>query len=353
MSALSESISQRMTLGYLRSRYGLKLVPNYAEEVTITSFVDDLASVRPGSLYLPFLRDIDTKTDQLRLAITEGSQGISDDTESSHTAETDLGDSRDAIDSMPGAEDVSNILRQAELRGAYAVLLPPEIAKRYSGELSIPALVGDLDAAKLGQVLSKAAGDPSASLAVFALVGEDTSAAAEQLADFLHTLGNPVGLLSKHKLTSLDRSLDMEVPLNMFDVQRALSVCLEDGAAAVVIAVDSASMQADALQGVHIDVLGVPAGQEQHSRAIGPVGRLHEMRHNRLNSVARHYGFALSSQLQVAHPSDMTDEIARQTMHSDDPSQTEELSLNIAMTMAAGVKRSHIRSALEASQELT
>ena len=53
MSAISESMNRRMTLGLLASRYGFDLDPTFATEVTITSIADDIDSVRPGSLFMP------------------------------------------------------------------------------------------------------------------------------------------------------------------------------------------------------------------------------------------------------------------------------------------------------------
>ena len=45
MSAVSESMNRRMTLGLLASRYGFDLDPTFATEVTITSIADDIDSV--------------------------------------------------------------------------------------------------------------------------------------------------------------------------------------------------------------------------------------------------------------------------------------------------------------------
>ena len=47
MSAVSESMNRRMTLGLLASRYGFDLDPAFATEVTVTSIADDIDSVRP------------------------------------------------------------------------------------------------------------------------------------------------------------------------------------------------------------------------------------------------------------------------------------------------------------------
>jgi len=67
----------------------------------------------------------------------------------------------------------------------------------------------------MGQLLANAAGDPSGALAVFALVGSQVQDQVDLLADFLHVLGNPVGILSAKGSYSLDRRLDLEYPLSM------------------------------------------------------------------------------------------------------------------------------------------
>ena len=56
MSAVSESMNRRMTLGLLASRYGFDLDPTFATEVTITSIADDIDSVRPGALFMPSMQ---------------------------------------------------------------------------------------------------------------------------------------------------------------------------------------------------------------------------------------------------------------------------------------------------------
>ncbi|BDR53275.1 hypothetical protein KIM372_11820 [Bombiscardovia nodaiensis] len=358
MSALSESISQRMTLGYLHSHYGLELVPSFAQDVTVTSLADDLNSVRPGSLYLPYLgpgeEHVDLGTPPTQ-PLQSAAEPINDDTQYSQQTPTQeveqvqaSSSSTESVSEPEGDQETSldHLLVQAELRGAYAVLLPQSVKKAGIPQADIPLLIGDLEANELGQILSNAAGGPSSALAIFALVGQDASEQAEELAEFLHMLGNPVGVLSAHKVSSLERSLDVQAPMSMFDVQRSLAICLEDGAAAVVIAVDSATLQAQALQSVQVDVIAFPKAASQRTH-------FYEGRRGRLTAAAREYGFALSSQMQVARPSDTTDEMAQQALAGKDQSRIDALSLNIAMTLAAGVKRSHIRSALETNQELS
>ena len=60
MSAVSEAVARRMTLGYLADTYGLALDPDFASGVTVTSIADDVDSVAPGSLYVP-AQSVDVK----------------------------------------------------------------------------------------------------------------------------------------------------------------------------------------------------------------------------------------------------------------------------------------------------
>lgn len=293
MSALSESISRRMTLGQLKGRYGLTLIPSFAEPVTVTSLSSDLSSVTPGSLYFP----LDCEVDQ-------------------------------------------GMLEEAERRGAYAALLPPT-ARHKINNAQIPVLFGTMMPSQMGQLLSNVAGDPSSSLAVFGLIGSGIDSCVEVLADFLHVLGNPVGVISAHGSYSLDRELNLNYPLSMFDIQRCLSIYLEDGAAAVVISTGEETLQDNALQSVDMDVVALGV-EEAHGQ---------ELRHTRMISQARKFGFNLGGHTTVARRSEDSDALARQSLPPG--ADIAELSLSIAMTMAAGVKRNNIRSALRVSREMS
>lgn len=292
MSALSESISRRMTLGQLKGRYGLTLIPSFAEPVTVTSLANDLVSVRPGSLYVPD---------------GEADQGMVD---------------------------------EAERRGAYAALLPSTDRHKIRNA-QIPLLFGNMLPSQMGQLLSTVAGDPSSSLAVFGLVGSDVYGGVDTLAEFLHVLGNPVGVISAHGSYSLDRELALDYPLSMFDIQRCLSIYLEDGAAAVVISVGEETLQKDALRSVDMDVVAL--GEQEASAS--------DLRRARMLSHARRFGFGLGGRTTVARRTDDSDTLARQSVLPGSP--FEDLSLCIAMTMAAGVKRNNIRSALRVSHEMS
>ena len=159
MSAVSESMNRRMTLGLLASRYGFDLDPTFATEVTITSIADDIDSVRPGSLFMP---------------------------------------------SAP--VDVQQ-LRQAQTLGAYGAVVPHALRGKTEG-IQIPVIYAEPTAPQLGRLASEMAGSPSDSLAVFAVAGNDAQAVDQgvrDLADFLHMLGNPVGVISSGNSQSLER----------------------------------------------------------------------------------------------------------------------------------------------------
>ena len=95
-------------------------------------------------------------------------------------------------------------------------------------------------------------------MAVFAITGKNreiVESEVRNLADFLHMLGNPVGVISSSDSQSLERFLNLEYPLSAIDVQRTMAVCAEDGAAAVILALDEETLREDALQSVSVDVL--------------------------------------------------------------------------------------------------
>ena len=185
MSAVSEAVARRMTLGYLADTYGLELDPDFASGVTVTSIADDVDSVAPGSLYVP-AQSVDVKR-----------------------------------------------LEEARARGAYAALVPPSM-KHEDGPAQMPLLRARLTSRQLGDIASDIAGTPSNALAIF-VVGSDDPKRSERyascVADFLHMLGNPVGVVKSSGSTSLERELDLTYPLSILDVQQTLSVCAEDGAA--------------------------------------------------------------------------------------------------------------------------
>ena len=181
MSAVSESMNRRMTLGLLASRYGFDLDPAFATEVTVTSIADDIDSVRPGALFMPSMQ----------------------------------------VDEQQ--------LRQVQALGAYGAVVPHALRGKTDG-VQIPLIYAEPTAQQLGKLASEMAGSPSDSLAVFAVAGSNTQTVEQgvrDLADFLHMLGNPVGVISAGNSQSLERFLDLNYPLSILDVQRTMAVCAE------------------------------------------------------------------------------------------------------------------------------
>ena len=183
MSAVSESMNRRMTLGLLASRYGFDLDPTSAAEVTITSIADDVESVRPGALFVP-------------------------------SADVDV-----------------HQLSQAQEQGAYGAIVPHAL-RGQTDDIQIPLIYAEPTMGQLGKLVSDMAGNPSDALAVFAITGKNreiVESEARNLADFLHMLGNPVGActISSSDSQSLERFLNLEYPLSAIDVQRTMAVCAE------------------------------------------------------------------------------------------------------------------------------
>lgn len=211
MNAVDEFSRTRVTLGFAAQQYGFEVIPSFASGITITSLACDVRNVKPGCLFIPANR-VDKR--QLEAA-------------------------RDA--------------------GAYAAMVTPEFRSEAMG-VGIPLLVSSNNPVTLGKLACDVNNDPSSFIATFAVAGDDDDevyANVIRLSDFLHMLGNPIGVISAAGSNSLQRELDLEYPLGIVDIQHNLSVCVEDGAEAVVIALNSATLKKDALQSVNIDVLGV------------------------------------------------------------------------------------------------
>lgn len=334
MSAVSEAVARRMTLGYLADTYGLELDPDFASGVTVTSIADDVDSVAPGSLYVPAQR-VDVKR-----------------------------------------------LEEARARGAYAALVPPSM-KHEDGPAQMPLLCARLTSRQLGDIASDIAGTPSNALAIF-VVGSDDPKRSERyascVADFLHMLGNPVGVVKSSGSTSLERELDLTYPLSILDVQQTLSVCAEDGAAAMVFALNDRTLKSDALTSVNVDVIGLdsardlrqptPSGTGEDSRAgeggeaaspsgqwtsgEEPAGSAGDARDDlaQARQLGAGFGFEVDEQTHVARADAQSDLLAAQAPFASDRDSIRELSLAIAMVMAAGIRRNNIRSALRVSHEL-
>ncbi|NEG70780.1 UDP-N-acetylmuramyl peptide synthase [Bifidobacterium ramosum] len=297
MSAVSESVARRMTLGYLSEHYGCGLVPPFTANVTVTSLADDVRSVAPGALFVP----------------------------------------RDGVD--------ANMIEQAQERGAYAAVIPPTM-RAACAACEIPLLVGDLDDRQLGAIAADMAGSPSSMLAVFAVTGGDADAIhanVRRVARLLHMLGNPVSVIDAAGSQSLERRLQLDYPLGILDVQRALAVCQEDGAAAVIVALDEATFRSGALSGVNVDVLGVD-GMDSDPR-----------KHDLGRAACGRYGFVMDKQTHLVGRTAESDQTAMQFPVEGDEGMADvkRASLAIAMVMAAGVRRSNIRNALRVSHDLS
>lgn len=295
MSAVNEALTQRITLGALVDRYGLTLDPPFASPVTVTSLADRLEDVRPGALF------------------------------------------------MPAASQASaELVRRAANQGAYAALAP-NAARGAMADVDVPVLYGDLSAMQVGQLAAWIAGDPSDNLAMFGVVGPDAAETSRVLADFLHVLGNPVGRIQKPGSYSLDRVLDLGYPLDSLGLQHALSVCAEDGAAAVTIAINEDTLFDGTLSGVKFDVLAV-SGSARLTVA--------EQRQV-LDDAVDTYGFSVDGDTHMAWRTSDSDALAAQSGGVRGPEGIARLSTSIAMVMAAGVRRGNIRSALRVSHELS
>lgn len=112
MSAVSESMNRRMTLGLLASRYGFDLDPTSAAEVTITSIADNVESVRPGALFVP-------------------------------SADVDV-----------------HQLSQAQEQGAYGAIVPHAL-RGQTDDIQIPLIYAEPTMGQLGKLVSDMAGNPS------------------------------------------------------------------------------------------------------------------------------------------------------------------------------------------------
>lgn len=346
MSAVDEYSRIRVTLGFAAKNYGFEVVPAFASEVTITSIAHDVRNVRPGGLFVPI----------------------------GHIDRRQLEAARDA--------------------GAYAALVSPEF-RGEAADLGLPLLVSSANPVALGKLACDINADPSSCVATFAIAGDDDDeihANVLRLADFLHMLGNPVGVISDAGSTSLQRELSLQYPLNIADVQHALSVCAEDGAAAVVIALNSATLAKNALQSVSIDVLGVEQIQNESNSGAGsdsqsdteskdssdtnsesePNSEFKDAASNvkisaktsssplypayatgmSFYALRQRYGFSGREHAYCVTRSAESDELAELADQIGGNDVQRHLSLSIAMVLAAGVRRGTIKSALRVSHEL-
>lgn len=308
MNVVDEYSRVRVTLGFAAKNYGFEVVPAFASEVTVTSIAHDVRQVHPGCLFVPL----------------------------GHVDRRQLEAARDA--------------------GAYAALVPPEF-RNEAVDLGIPLLVSSANPVALGKLACDINCDPSSCVATFAVAGDDDDeihANVLRLADFLHMLGNPVGVISDAGSSSLQRELSLEYPLNIADVQHTLSVCAEDGAAAVVIALNSATLSKNALQSVNIDVLGAEKSHvDDDSKSTTDATTTTTATTNiSFYSLRQRYGFSSRDHSYCVTRSTESDELAQLADEIGGQNIKRHLSLAIAMVLAAGVRRGTIKSALRVSHEL-
>lgn len=310
MNVVDEYSRVRVTLGFAAKNYGFEVVPAFASEVTVTSIAHDVRQVHPGCLFVPL----------------------------GHVDRRQLEAARDA--------------------GAYAALVPPEF-RNEAVDLGIPLLVSSANPVALGKLACDINCDPSSCVATFAVAGDDDDeihANVLRLADFLHMLGNPVGVISDAGSSSLQRELSLEYPLNIADVQHTLSVCAEDGAAAVVIALNSATLSKNALQSVNIDVLGAEKSQVDDDSKSTTDATTNATTTATTNisfySLRQRYGFSSRDHSYCVTRSTESDELAQLADEIGGQNIKRHLSLAIAMVLAAGVRRGTIKSALRVSHEL-
>lgn len=306
MNVVDEYSRVRVTLGFAAKNYGFEVVPAFASEVTVTSIAHDVRQVHPGCLFVPL----------------------------GHVDRRQLEAARDA--------------------GAYAALVPPEF-RNEAVDLGIPLLVSSANPVALGKLACDINCDPSSCVATFAVAGDDDDeihANVLRLADFLHMLGNPVGVISDAGSSSLQRELSLEYPLNIADVQHTLSVCAEDGAAAVVIALNSATLSKNALQSVNIDVLGAEKSQVDDDSKSTTDATATTTTNISFYSLRQRYGFSSRDHSYCVTRSTESDELAQLADEIGGQNIKRHLSLAIAMVLAAGVRRGTIKSALRVSHEL-
>jgi hypothetical protein len=213
--------ARRMTISILERQFGAEASSD-AADVTFTSVPTHTDEVTPGSLFIPSASEITLEN-----------------------------------------------ARQAVLSGAYALGLPshmrsgipasadPEAKKVPINDrvLGIPVVFIPSINQKVGSIASLVEGNPSADTAVFVAYGLQSHAVAHRLAQLLHMLGNPVGLLVDKESQSVTRPLEVTYPLDGAHVQHELAIMVEDGASAVAIAADDSTLNPYALDACSIDVV--------------------------------------------------------------------------------------------------
>ncbi|TCD53970.1 hypothetical protein EJ419_05945 [Alloscardovia theropitheci] len=357
MSSVSETISEHTTIGDIRRRYGIKTVGTQHDAVTLTSVADALEDITPGALYI------------------------------SSTSEYD-----------------SRIVHAAARRGAYAVvfMLEDKAQSQIAPiDMEIPVLFADMHNDERARIAADLAGEPSRSLAVFAVQGDslswdteeidhadgvsdndsdsDTNISADitvpdteatprvrssvitELYDLLHYLGNPLGIIDRRGGISLERELSLPTPLSPLDIQRMLYVMVEDGATSVIIDVDDEVLQSLALTKVNVDVYTNTVNETYNVPQIGPQHTFltRKSKHDEVEDLRRlarqniqPYGAEIRDNTMCVEATDDSRELVREVLGEINERQYENIATAVAMVLAAGVKRNSVKSALRLSYEM-
>lgn len=214
MSFLTGNISGHYTLEDLMHQFKVTSTFPYGRDITITSLTDDTVAASPGGLYLGH-----------------------------------------------GDGDIPAEIRNAQAQGAYCILFPSSVSKVISQKelqsaATVPVLFGDLNQFDLGRLAHMLAGRPTDTLATFGVVGSQATYASDSLAQLLHLLGNPIGVIDSRRSFSLERELTCTYPLNPIDTEMILSQMLEDGVNTVVLTINDRTFKRGALSQVGLDVCG-------------------------------------------------------------------------------------------------
>lgn len=214
MSFLTGNISGHYTLEDLMHQFKVTSTFPYGRDITITSLTDDTAAASPGCLYLGH-----------------------------------------------GDGDIQAEIRNAQAQGAYCILFPGSVSKVISQKelqsaATVPVLFGDLNQFDSGRLAYMLAGRPTDTLATFGVVGSQATYASDSLAQLLHLLGNPIGVIDSRRSFSLERELTCTYPLNPIDTEMILSQMLEDGVNTVVLTINDRTFKRGALSQVGLDVCG-------------------------------------------------------------------------------------------------
>ncbi|OTA27560.1 hypothetical protein B9G54_00350 [Alloscardovia macacae] len=345
MSSVSESISEHLTLGDIRRRYGISAVGAHHDAVTVTSAADALEDITPGALYISSAREYDPRI--VHAAARRGAYAIV----------------------FMRAESVSESMEDSAVTSALPL------------DAEIPVLFANLHNDERARIAADMAGYPSASLAVFAVQGDRSGKLVSALYSVLHYLGNPLGVIDARGGHSLERELNMSTPLSPLDIQRMLFVMAEDGATSVILHIDDSVLEALSLTSVTVDVYtntsresyNVPELSPHVSGMMETLGlddapastskrpsflRSHAQKDDadELRRVARQdvqaYGAEITDQTLCVETSQDAKDLVDEVLGAEASEREQELATAVTMVLAAGVKRSSIKSALRLAYEM-